>query len=67
MPVPRRGGHTLGRTQKTQATRATLCDDGRKVHAPLELEGVSVELGQTTVQIASPAEDVGLCDSILLF
>lgn len=37
------------------------------MRAALELEGVSVELGQTTLQIASPAEDVGLCDSILLF
>lgn len=53
------------RAHPQEKTQETHCHDSRKVHAPRELEGVSVDLRQTPLQTASPAEHGGLCDSVL--
>ena len=57
---PGEGTH-FGKDAEDPGHPSYPCGDGRKV------EGISVELRGITLQTASLTEDVGPCDSILLF
>ena len=57
---PGEGTH-FGKDAEDPGHPSYPCGDGRKV------EGIFVELRGTTLQTASLTEDVGPCDSILLF